>query len=764
MLLWLVLLTFCAVLIPVIALLCLCLYISGYRSSSRSSSKACLGRSAAVVVLGDIGRSPRMCFHVESLANEGWKVAIVGYPGSTLPPALQRSSIRQHHLRTPPSWIARLPRAAFIAVAPFKLVLQATSLFVELTTQVHPPPEIVLVQTPPALPTLLVVKAAAALVKARVIIDWHNLAYTILALRLGEKSKLVRLAEWLERWSGRKAYAHLFVTEAMKNHLDLNWRLEGEKRVLHDRPPAHFRRANLRESHRLLGKLIPQLQPSVGEDWLPEYNFPESTPFTKWTQKQGDHIDKKPFGTGEGHGEGEFGLQWRQDRPALVVSSTSWTADEDFGLLLRAARLYEYRARLLSEPSSSQTASPMHSRSSTGDNTTTLSPISPSSSSSTTSHFSYIDSDPIRTSKERRRPSLGVLRTSTLPHEPASSLPKLLIIVTGKGELRARYLAEIAHLETTEKWRFVRIRTAWLETEDYPLLLGSADIGVSLHTSSSGLDLPMKVVDMLGCGLPVCALDFSCLDELVRDRWNGIVFRDAEGLARQWESLLATHPGPNWLATGGGMGDPFNPPQPTPVTANGGLLFAGEGQITAPPMSPNPSMTLLHSPGLAPGTGGKVETAKRSGRSTWAGNWKHVMRPLMDPKTAADDEDESTIDSYLANTSALKLNTGNGGLLQRRAKQGYLPASSKDKSLHPTNVGSGYTQGGEAEDIIVDNGKARKGFGFVSQAAIITDGESQKGLRLRKSVSKPEDSQLFTLSPTEDVIPAIEVSKPPTPP
>lgn len=39
-------------------------------------------RSVVVFVLGDVGRSPRMMYHAESFANNGFETYIVGYKGT----------------------------------------------------------------------------------------------------------------------------------------------------------------------------------------------------------------------------------------------------------------------------------------------------------------------------------------------------------------------------------------------------------------------------------------------------------------------------------------------------------------------------------------------------------------------------------------------------------------------------------------------------------------------------------------------------------
>lgn len=111
-------------------------------------------------------------------------------------------------------------------------------------------------------------------------------------------------------------------------------------------------------------------------------------------------------------------------------------------------------------------------------------------------------------------------------------LPAILAIITGKGPQREMYVDQISRLQREGKLKKVVITALWLSFPDYARLLASASLGVSLHTSSSGVDLPMKVVDMFGAGLPVVGWDrYESWSELVNEGIDGMGFGSWEELA-----------------------------------------------------------------------------------------------------------------------------------------------------------------------------------------------------------------------------------------
>jgi beta-1,4-mannosyltransferase len=173
-----------------------------------------------------------------------------------------------------------------------------------------------------------------------------------------------------------------------------------------------------------MSQLFCKLQPVFAsqkslDHFLPEANAPYSTAFTHTSSKSGKPASLSKYNPSPirhdlpTYSEVEMPML-RLDRTALLVSSTSWTPDEDFAILLEALRIYEDRAREL---------------------------------------------------------------TTHLPTDSASgdgNLPKLLVILTGKGPLREQYMKDVAELQET--WKWVKCISLWLEAEDYPILLGNSSI------------------------------------------------------------------------------------------------------------------------------------------------------------------------------------------------------------------------------------------------------------------------------------------------
>ncbi|CAG4963137.1 unnamed protein product [Colias eurytheme] len=381
-------------------------------------------KTVKVVVLGDIGRSPRMQYHALSLANNGLKVNIIGYVETKpLPDIQEKANITITKLQ--PLKLGGPKLVQYFA----KTLWQTISLL--LTLFITGKCDYILCQNPPAIPTLFVCRFYCLITKTKFIIDWHNYAYSIMALTLNSNHPLLKVATQLEKWFGQSSDHNLCVTYAMKADLVDRWGIAAT--VLYDRPPQIFHPITIQEKHQWFLKIGEQYKEFL------DSNYKGSEIKTAFTETVGDSI------------------VLRQDRPGLLFSSTSWTPDEDFGILLEALQVYE------------------------------------------------------------------------TTHSLSKKLPKLICVITGKGPMKEYYKEQIA----ARNWKNVTVITPWLEARDYPTMVASADLGVCLHTSSSGLDLPMKVVDMFGAGLPVCACEFKCINELVQHGINGYTFKSYDELSKQ---------------------------------------------------------------------------------------------------------------------------------------------------------------------------------------------------------------------------------------
>jgi beta-1,4-mannosyltransferase len=390
-----------------------------------------------VIVLGDLGRSPRMQYHCQSLLEAGHFVTAIGYKGEALIPSLaQQDGTRLHSIRFN---VPTMFRNSGIPLLYFVWRIVSLTLYLGyalLVTARHQPVDFVLVQNPPAIPLLGVayvycrIKSWTQRRRPGFIIDWHNLGYSMLR----DGSIIQRIAKVYEKLVAPRADGHLTVTKAMKEYLITHMGVPNTNiDVLYDCPPDMFAPLELDDQHKMLGKLHAELCAACPPAWSTSaLSAPLQTLFTE---------------------AGDYGCRPRPGRPALVTSSTSWTEDEDFGLLLEALQLLDERIR--------------------------------------------------------------------------STQLRVVLVVTGKGPQRAMYQEKLSKLTLHN----VAVATVWLEAADYPKLLACADVGISLHTSTSGLDLPMKVLDLFGCEVPVLAYDFDCLSELVQDNVNGRVFRTSRELA-----------------------------------------------------------------------------------------------------------------------------------------------------------------------------------------------------------------------------------------
>src|SRR3954453_21691518 len=245
---------------------------------------------AVVIALADLGKSARIQYHARALAASGVDVDLVGFEGTALPRAiLDDPGIAVRRLRPSTRRYRETNSLTYAIVAAFDTLRVGLRLWRVLRRL--GPPDLVLLQNPPAFPTLAVAWFSLHRRNLRFVIDWHNLGYTVLRQRLGRWNPAVRLARWYERRDARPVDANICVSRGMAAWLESRFDVV-RPTVLYDRPASAFAPTDRIERERFRQALFGRLGTRLGVN-------------------------------------------------ALIVCPTSWTEDEDFDLIVDAVNRLE---------------------------------------------------------------------------------------------------------------------------------------------------------------------------------------------------------------------------------------------------------------------------------------------------------------------------------------------------------------------------------------------------------------------------------------
>lgn len=443
-----------------------------------------MSRKALVVVLGDLDRSPRMRYHCKSLASNNYHVSAIAYGGGIYGDKCCEElnsydkNIKQYLIVDRINFKIYLPTIlAYIIKTLWQSLLLIYQLF--LISK----PNVIIVQNPPSLPTLPILCLYSKLTGSKLIIDWHNYGYTILRLNFKNKPNhiMVRVYKFIEFYFGQFANAGFCVSQAMQKDLIENHHIRYPVYVLYDKPAEIFRPINWKEKHQFflrMSKKIPEFGIPVTES---DNNSLGNNKDLDWTQKIKNYrcseVETRFTCLMKTSKNNKNIIVPKPDRPALIISSTSWTEDEDFGILFKALEGYDRFLKIL--------------------------------------HLNNAHKN----------------INDDLDYKP----PRIVCVITGKGPMKSYWSKQIKKCN----FLFVEIILPWLESvEEYALMVAASDLGISLHQSSSNLDLPMKVVDMFGCGVPVLAYKYKTIGELVRSDLYGKLFLNHNQLEDLIKDLL----------------------------------------------------------------------------------------------------------------------------------------------------------------------------------------------------------------------------------
>ena len=537
--------------------------------------------TVAVIVLGDLGRSPRMQYHAYSLSrlDNIKEVLLIGYKGEEcIKDVKETNKIKEVRLSIPDLYIPFLNNISIIRIFYKGIMLLFTLIIALLQQQKQSKIDLIMIQNPPCIPAAIASIILSYFYSTKILLDWHNLSFKMYDHKTinhpnnnsTATNLLIQITKLIEFLISHLCHQHICVSNAMQIWLQEVFYIHPI--IVYDRPFSTifnpYLGTNLVVKHDLLLKykltdneLFPHIIHNNEKRQQVSSKLSRNLAEIKaFSERTGIDIKSSDVTTCQtilkyNKNSNDCHVYLRQDATHILISSTSWTPDEDFSPLLTALTSINQRLKRMHQKSVSTTEVPTRTlKSRVPPRMPSKDEFDPTSSSTTTTAATAgaVSSSVYYNTSGRADISGTTVVNNEVPgavdddDEEGVSLdyPKrILLIVTGKGPLKAAFEREVEGLRSAGRLDYVAVKCMWVEPEgefcvdmshryfvralthvpvlflcntvlsvydsydlthvyltiyacmhtEYPVIMASADLGISMHTSTSGIDLPMKV-------------------------------------------------------------------------------------------------------------------------------------------------------------------------------------------------------------------------------------------------------------------------------
>ena len=458
--------------------------------------------TVAVIVLGDLGRSPRMQYHAYSLSKfDNFKeVLLIGYKGEEcIKDIKEANKIKEIRLSIPELYMPFLNKISIIRILYKGIILLFTLIITLFKLQSQSKIDLVLIQNPPCIPAAIASVILSYFYSTKILVDWHNLSFKMYDQKTINRTSyysttnmLIQITKLTEFLISHLCHCHICVSNAMQIWLQEVFYIHPI--IVYDRPFSTIFNpdlgTNLVVKHDLLLKykltdneLFPHIIHTTNEQQQTSSKLGRNLAEIKaFSERTGIDIKSSDVTTCQtilkyNKNTNDCHVYIRQDATHILISATSWTPDEDFTPLLTALTSINQRLQHMHQKSVLTTAvvPTRIVRSRISPRMPSTDEFDPTSSTTTTAAAGAVSSSVYYNTSGRADISNTTIVNNAVSHaadkeeeEEGVSLdyPKrILLIVTGKGPLKAAFEGEVEGLRSTGRLDYVAVKCMWVEPE-----------------------------------------------------------------------------------------------------------------------------------------------------------------------------------------------------------------------------------------------------------------------------------------------------------